>query len=187
MDEDTPSFVRRTKARASRGRPATPVEDVQADENDGESSPSTLAAKLKNKHKSRQKTKSRLSFGVADEEVCIIAANRMSCIEPLTRGKEGDGEAFQVKKSNLSRKLKLGSAASPLYVLFWRLRSTTYPLLFLGLIWRLIWNKRRYLLTTVRNTCRNSKLALHLFLQIGNRHQMQAALSTQTCHLTRAS
>ncbi|KZT67273.1 hypothetical protein DAEQUDRAFT_673635 [Daedalea quercina L-15889] len=64
---------------AGEGGQTADVEDVE--------SPSLLATKLKKKLKTREKPKSRLSFG-ADEE--------------------GEGEVFQVKKSNLSRKLALG-------------------------------------------------------------------------------
>lgn len=80
----------------------------------GDESPITLASKLKNKAK-RSKPKSRLSFGgEGDTEVCVI----IDLEEPLLMGEglEGDGEIFQVKKSNLSQKLKLGShPASPAY------------------------------------------------------------------------
>ncbi|KIJ62603.1 hypothetical protein HYDPIDRAFT_30203 [Hydnomerulius pinastri MD-312] len=62
----------------------TPQESVEADNE----SPITLASKLKSKAK-RSKPKARLSFGGEDEG--------------------GEGETFQIKKSNLSRKLTLGT------------------------------------------------------------------------------
>ncbi|KAH9936526.1 GCFC-domain-containing protein [Fomitopsis serialis] len=90
---DAPVVFKKTKTKSSqRSRVSTPVvadstgDDQTADVEDAES-PSILATKLKKKLKTREKPKSRLSFG-ADEE--------------------GEGEAFQVKKSNLSRKLALG-------------------------------------------------------------------------------
>ncbi|KZS89449.1 hypothetical protein SISNIDRAFT_416795 [Sistotremastrum niveocremeum HHB9708] len=57
---------------------------------DGPASPSTLATKLRDKHKARVKAKSRLSFGGDDGE------------------NEGEGE-FKVKKGNLRAKLALGA------------------------------------------------------------------------------
>ncbi|CCL98857.1 uncharacterized protein FIBRA_00863 [Fibroporia radiculosa] len=87
-----PVIFKRTKSKpAQRSRVSTPdVEDgsvTPGETADVEESPSVLATKLKKKIKSREKPKSKLSFG-ADEE--------------------GDGEVFQVKKSSLSRKLTLG-------------------------------------------------------------------------------
>ncbi|KAL4245564.1 Intron Large complex component GCFC2-like protein [Abortiporus biennis] len=77
------------KSRAKRTqRPREADSDVGTSEIASEStddSPSTVAAKLKNKQKARIRPKSKLSFGVDEEE--------------------GDGEVFQVKKSNLSQKL----------------------------------------------------------------------------------
>ncbi|GJE88491.1 hypothetical protein PsYK624_045740 [Phanerochaete sordida] len=55
-----------------------------------------LAAKLKNKHKSRLKPKTRLSFGVEEE---------------------GEGEEFKLKKSNLSKKLAFSRNAPSANVL----------------------------------------------------------------------
>ncbi|KAH9948863.1 nineteen complex-related protein 2-domain-containing protein [Amylocystis lapponica] len=85
---------KRTKSKpAQRARASTPEDAPSADAApDSTQSPSTLATKLKKK--TRAKVKSRLSFGGEEEEA--------------------DGEVFQVKKSNLSRKLTLGThPASP--------------------------------------------------------------------------
>ncbi|KAG1872371.1 GCFC-domain-containing protein [Suillus subalutaceus] len=76
---------------APRGRERSPEDISQTTSEKGESveeSPIALAARLKNKSK-RTKPKSTLSFG-GDEEA-------------------GDGEVFQVKKSNLSQKLSLNA------------------------------------------------------------------------------
>ncbi|KAH7927764.1 hypothetical protein BV22DRAFT_1006330 [Leucogyrophana mollusca] len=89
---DAPLIFKRTKSRpGQRAREPSPDHSAVADPpRDGpEESPITLASKLKNKVK-RTKPKSRLSFGGDDEG-------------------GGDGEVFQVKKSNLSRKLALGT------------------------------------------------------------------------------
>ncbi|KAG2151320.1 GCFC-domain-containing protein [Suillus clintonianus] len=76
---------------APRGREKSPEDTSQTTSEKGESveeSPIAIASRLKNKAK-RTKPKSTLSFG-GDEEA-------------------GDGEVFQVKKSNLSQKLTLGT------------------------------------------------------------------------------
>lgn len=76
---------------APRGREKSPEDISQTTSEIGESveeSPIALASRLKNKAK-RTKPKSTLSFG-GDEEA-------------------GDGEVFQVKKSNLSQKLSLNA------------------------------------------------------------------------------
>ncbi|KAF8158053.1 nineteen complex-related protein 2-domain-containing protein [Crassisporium funariophilum] len=96
MASTPPVIFKRSKAKATvRARLTSPENDSEKaeekTENGGES-PSTLATKLKNKIK-RAKPKSRLSFGGDEDE-------------------EGDGEVFQVKKSNLSRKLALGTHPS---------------------------------------------------------------------------
>ncbi|KAF8073909.1 nineteen complex-related protein 2-domain-containing protein [Lyophyllum atratum] len=91
MDSTPPVIFKRTKAKsAQRTRQGSPEDGAEgtADATLADS-PSTLATKLKNKVK-RAKPKSRLSFGGNDDE-------------------EGGGEVFQVKKSNLSRKLALGT------------------------------------------------------------------------------
>ncbi|KLO08660.1 hypothetical protein SCHPADRAFT_944262 [Schizopora paradoxa] len=82
-DVETPSFVRRTKSKSARGResPSTKATDDDDDV--------TTAATLRNKQKARAKPKARLSFGGDDED---------------------GADDFKVKKSNLSRKLKLGSS-----------------------------------------------------------------------------
>ncbi|KAH8114705.1 nineteen complex-related protein 2-domain-containing protein [Phellopilus nigrolimitatus] len=77
------TFIKRSKSRTTRARAR------QSQPGAVEASPSTLVAKLK---KQRAKPKAPLSFG--DDG-------------------EGDGEVFHVKKSNLSRKLKLGPSSSP--------------------------------------------------------------------------
>ncbi|KZT09212.1 uncharacterized protein LAESUDRAFT_810841 [Laetiporus sulphureus 93-53] len=84
---DAPVVFKRTKPKHTQRRVSTPTDlkstgDAEAE--DVEESPSTLAAKLKKKLKTRE---SRLSFGGEEE---------------------GDGEVFQVKKSNLSKKLTVG-------------------------------------------------------------------------------
>ncbi|KAH7914293.1 nineteen complex-related protein 2-domain-containing protein [Hygrophoropsis aurantiaca] len=88
---DSPVIFKRTKRKAGqRTRDASPdhAEITSMPADGGEESPITLASKLKNKVK-RTQPKSRLSFGGDDEG--------------------GDGEVFAVKKSNLSRKLALGT------------------------------------------------------------------------------
>ncbi|KAF7980000.1 hypothetical protein HWV62_40096 [Athelia sp. TMB] len=93
---DSSVIFKRTKSKPSqRARAKSPdVNETETDQNSQTDSPITLASKLKNKAK-RAKPKSRLSFGGEDDT-------------------EGDGEVFQVKKSNLSQKLKLGpSSANP--------------------------------------------------------------------------
>ncbi|VDB84202.1 unnamed protein product [Peniophora sp. CBMAI 1063] len=90
---DPPIVFKRTKSKATtRARtiedpPPTATPQDAADV-EPEPSPAALAAKVKNKAKQRNKPKKNLSFG-ADEE-------------------EGDGEAFKIKKSALSKKLSLG-------------------------------------------------------------------------------
>ena len=71
----------------------------------GDDSPSVLAAKLKNKHKSRTKPKAVLSFG-GDEDV-RSRTQRPGYLLMSVR-QEGDGEVFKLKKSSLSQKLTLG-------------------------------------------------------------------------------
>ncbi|KAF9013201.1 nineteen complex-related protein 2-domain-containing protein [Cyathus striatus] len=90
MASPPPLIFKRTKSKpAARSRQRSPENDSGAKKDETvEESPSTVVTKLKNKVK-KAKTKSRLSFG-GDEE-------------------EGDGEVFQVKKSNLSKKLTLGT------------------------------------------------------------------------------
>ncbi|PPQ85156.1 hypothetical protein CVT25_004163 [Psilocybe cyanescens] len=90
MDPSSPVIFKRTKAKpAPRTREASPENGTEKAAETAEDSPSTLALKLKNKNK-RTKVKSRLSFGGDEEE-------------------EGNGEVFKVKKSNLSRKMALGT------------------------------------------------------------------------------
>ncbi|KII90784.1 hypothetical protein PLICRDRAFT_52485 [Plicaturopsis crispa FD-325 SS-3] len=90
---EAPIAFKRTKSKpVLRARAKSPDSNESTDAPGGEDSPSTLATKLKSKVK-RAKAKSRLSFGGEDE---------------------GEEEVFQVKKSNLSRKLALGKhPASP--------------------------------------------------------------------------
>ncbi|KAG6905475.1 hypothetical protein DXG01_002492 [Tephrocybe rancida] len=90
MDSPSPVIFKRTKAKpAQRARQLDVEQNAEATSQDnGEDSPSTLATKLKSKVKRAKK--SRLSFGGDEEE-------------------ESGGEVFQVKKSNLSRKLALGT------------------------------------------------------------------------------
>uniref|UniRef100_A0A8H8CMD7 GC-rich sequence DNA-binding factor n=1 Tax=Psilocybe cubensis TaxID=181762 RepID=A0A8H8CMD7_PSICU len=90
MDPSPPVIFKRSKAKATaRARETSPENGTEKAAGTPEESPSTLALKLKNKVK-RAKVKSRLSFGGDEEE-------------------EGDGEVFKVKKSNLSRKMALGT------------------------------------------------------------------------------
>ncbi|EGN98478.1 hypothetical protein SERLA73DRAFT_123779 [Serpula lacrymans var. lacrymans S7.3] len=87
---DSPIIFKRTKGRpGQRTRDVSPErgQNAPAAEQGGGESPITLASKLKSKAK-RTKLKSKLSFGEEDEEE--------------------SGDAFQIKKSNLSRKLTLG-------------------------------------------------------------------------------
>lgn len=81
MTDAAPLMFKRKGARPTqRSRPtdsdgATPSEVTSDTAGSGEDSPSVVAAKLKNKLKSRTKPKSKLSFG-ADEDV----RNRISCV-----------------------------------------------------------------------------------------------------------
>ncbi|KAH7885246.1 GCFC-domain-containing protein [Phlebopus sp. FC_14] len=87
---DSPVIFKKTKSRAGqRARDDAADQSVPelAQEDDNES-PITLASKLKTKVK-RSKPKSKLSFGGDDED--------------------GEAESFQIKKSSLSRRLKLGT------------------------------------------------------------------------------
>ncbi|KAL5482670.1 hypothetical protein ACEPAI_9264 [Sanghuangporus weigelae] len=104
MAADAPlTILKRSKARTARTRSVTPTDN--APENDEETvAPSSLASKLKKQHKERNRPKARLSFGGDDEE--------------------GDGETFQVKKSNLSRKLKLAPSVASSTALFGDLDNT---------------------------------------------------------------
>ncbi|TFK52235.1 GCFC-domain-containing protein [Heliocybe sulcata] len=91
---DFPVVFKRTKSKHVQRSRDTPVEgndDAAEATANVEDSPSTLATKLKKK--ARAKPKSRLSFGGGDEAE--------------------DGEVFQIKKSNLSRKVSLGKTPAP--------------------------------------------------------------------------
>ncbi|KAL0960972.1 hypothetical protein HGRIS_005969 [Hohenbuehelia grisea] len=86
---DAPVVFKRSKAKQSqRARQTSPGAVGDAEDSQNVESPSTLVAKLKK----RAKPKARLSFGGDDEE--------------------GEGDVFQVKKSNLSQKLALGKNAA---------------------------------------------------------------------------
>ncbi|KDQ62610.1 hypothetical protein JAAARDRAFT_203706 [Jaapia argillacea MUCL 33604] len=91
---DGPVIFKRTKSKGTqRARDKSPEGNgVQPNTASGDesSSPSSLAAKLKKK--ARSKPKSRLSFGAGEEE--------------------DEGEVFQIKKSNLSRKISLGGSSA---------------------------------------------------------------------------
>ncbi|PFH46529.1 hypothetical protein AMATHDRAFT_154582 [Amanita thiersii Skay4041] len=104
MDSQSPVIFKRTKSkpggRTRQGSPEHGKEDKSPQSRDD--SPSALALKVKNKVKKSQ-PKSKLSFGADDEA-------------------EGDGEVFQIKKSNLSRKLALGKSAAAVSL---NLESTT--------------------------------------------------------------
>ncbi|KAG6853058.1 hypothetical protein C0991_007202, partial [Blastosporella zonata] len=90
MDSPSPVIFKRAKGKlAQRARQADAENDAEPTAQDvAEDSPSTLAAKLRNKVKRTKK--SRLSFGGDEDE-------------------ESGGEVFQVKKSNLSKKIALGT------------------------------------------------------------------------------
>jgi GC-rich sequence DNA-binding factor len=105
MSDSTPPFFFKRKVKPVRARQSSP----EPESNDtGTESPSTLASKLKNKAK-RAKPKSRLSFGADEDEVCVLNARKSYM---LILGKEGGGEVFKVKKSNLSQRLSLGTHPS---------------------------------------------------------------------------
>lgn len=93
MTSTPPVIFKRTKAKkALRTRDSSPGNDTETSgTTTGVDSPSTLAAKLKNKVK--KKTKSRLSFGGDEDE-------------------ESSSDVFKVKKSHLSQKLTLGKHPS---------------------------------------------------------------------------
>jgi len=118
---DSPVIFKRSKLKAGqRAREQSPdTNDAASDVTSqaGDDSPITLASKLKNKAK-RSKPKSRLSFGGDDDnEVCVFTASEDPVLIGVC-GMEGEGELFQVKKSNLSQKLKLGlHPGSPAYIL----------------------------------------------------------------------
>ncbi|KDQ09945.1 hypothetical protein BOTBODRAFT_36752 [Botryobasidium botryosum FD-172 SS1] len=103
-DQPPPVFIKRastrTKSRPHRSRPveagSPPPAETKDDDVQQEDSPMTLATKLKAKNKTRPaKPQAKLSFGAADLE-------------------ESQGEVFQVKKSQLSRRIKLGAAPANL-------------------------------------------------------------------------
>ncbi|KAI0269805.1 nineteen complex-related protein 2-domain-containing protein [Gloeopeniophorella convolvens] len=87
---DSSVIFKRTKSKPKQRARDTPGDAAEqpTDVAEDEPSPSAVASKIKNKAKQRAKPKTSLSFG-GDEE-------------------EGDGEAFKIKKSNLSQKLSLG-------------------------------------------------------------------------------
>lgn len=126
---DSPVIFKRSKSKpGQRARQKSPdANDATSDfTSQGDESPITLASKLKNKAK-RAKPKSRLSFGGDDDEVCVITVVKELIL--MGGAMEGAGEVFQVKKSNLSQKLKLGThPASPAYVLYtlFKVDSTQY-------------------------------------------------------------
>jgi GC-rich sequence DNA-binding factor len=116
---DSPVIFKRSKSKpGQRARQKSPDgNNVTSDfTSQGDESPITLASKLKNKAK-RAKPKSKLSFGGDDDEVCVITVLKEFIL--MCGAMEGVGEVFQVRKSNLSRKLKLGThPASPAYALY---------------------------------------------------------------------
>ncbi|KAI0081642.1 hypothetical protein K474DRAFT_1656446 [Panus rudis PR-1116 ss-1] len=87
MSDEGVTFKKPKPKRGGRARDLAEEDDGAVAMDTGEDSPSVVASKVKSKHKARKKPQTRLSFGGPDEE--------------------GDGEVFQVKKSNLSRKLTL--------------------------------------------------------------------------------
>ena len=109
MADGMPVLFKRKGAKHSSRARAAEVEANEGAPSDnaagtGDDSPSVLAAKLKNKHKSRTKPKAVLSFG-ADEDVrgyIYVQGNLL-----MSEGQEGDGEVFKLKKSSLSQKLTL--------------------------------------------------------------------------------
>lgn len=106
---DSSVIFKRTKSKSTpRARLKSPdANDTGSEQTSQAESPITLASKLKNKAK-RAKPKSRLSFGGDDDsEVCVLTGLRDLVL--MIVGMEGGGEVFQVKKSNLSQKLRLGS------------------------------------------------------------------------------
>jgi GC-rich sequence DNA-binding factor len=112
MSDSSPVIFKRSKPKpGQRARQKSPnandtASDFTSPAEDG--SPITLASKLKNKVK-RSKPKSRLSFGGEDDtEVCVFT-DMGELVLMGVGGMEGDEEVFQVKKSNLSQKLKLGT------------------------------------------------------------------------------
>ncbi|KAI0754740.1 GCFC-domain-containing protein [Daedaleopsis nitida] len=90
MAEPPVTFKRTKSKHTQRARVSTPDADAPSTTGDAheEDSPSIVAAKLKKK--TRAKAKSTLSFGGEEDD---------------------DGEVFQLKKSSLSKKLKLGMAS----------------------------------------------------------------------------
>jgi GC-rich sequence DNA-binding factor len=102
---ESPLFIKRKSKPTVRARQSSPEPDSNDTANE---SPSTLATRLKNKAK-RAKPKSRLSFGADEDEVCVLIARKNLV---LMVGKEGGGEVFKVKKSNLSQRLSLGTHPS---------------------------------------------------------------------------
>lgn len=92
------------------GDATSAIPSVKQDDAPVAESPSALAAKLK---KSKKSKKTQLSFG-GDDEVRLI--NQKFLHSNADGLKEGDGEVFQVKKSNLSQKVALGR--HPAYVFY---------------------------------------------------------------------
>lgn len=112
MDTGAPTAIfKRSKTRAIRTRELSPTGNANDETPVPSASPSTLAAKLKKQHKERAKPKARLSFG-GDEEVGMFPLEPALFSLMIIGEQEANGEAFQVKKSSLSRKLKLGSSVT---------------------------------------------------------------------------
>ena len=111
MTSTSPLAFKRTKAKpAQRTRQPSPNSDAESPVTATvDESPSTLAMKFKNKVKKRPKA--RLSFGGDEDEVCVCISH-WDIANLYVFTKESGGEVFQVKKSNLSRKLTLGKHPS---------------------------------------------------------------------------
>lgn len=113
MADGTPVMFKRKGAKPTqRSRPsgakvATPIEVALDTAGSGEDSPSVIAAKLKNKLKSRIKPKTKLSFG-ADEDVRDRPHKRVSILIIIIR--RATEKSFRSKSRTLAESLRWESS-----------------------------------------------------------------------------
>ena len=101
------AIFKKSKARPSRLRTEAATNDT---EEASDVSASLLAAKVRKQQKERIKPKAKLSFG--GDEVSSFLRLSVKCARlNVRRGKDADGEVFEVKKK-FSKKLNLGSNPS---------------------------------------------------------------------------
>ena len=101
------AIFKKPKSRPSRLRNEAVTNDA---EESSDASASALAAKVRKQHKERIKPKAKLSFGGDEVSISLhTPVNRTGL--SMCRGKDVDGEVFEVKKK-FSKKLNLGSNLS---------------------------------------------------------------------------